>query len=115
MYIYLTTRSRAFVSHLPQVHGEWLEGKTQVLLVVEASEQPEAVELVIRVGVVQAPQHFSLFQARLVHDFVAPEINQREKLVHKVFSNSPVLKKSPDNFDGDLSASSRTVTSPHHI
>ena len=72
MYVYSTTKSRAFVLHLPQVHGEWLEGKTQVLLVVEASEQPEAVELVIRVGVVQAPQHLGLFQARLVHDLVVP-------------------------------------------
>ena len=41
---------------------------------VEAAEQPEHVEFVVRVSVVQAPQDLRLFPARIVHDLVVPEI-----------------------------------------
>ena len=66
-----------FCQYFPEVHGERLEGEAEVLLVVEAAEEAEAVELVLGVGVVEAPQHLGLLQTRFVHYLVVPEIMQR--------------------------------------
>ena len=63
--------------HFPEVHGEGLEGEAEVLLVVEAAEEAEAVELVFRVGVVEAAQHLGLLQTRLVHYLVVSGIMLR--------------------------------------
>ena len=62
--------------HFPEVHGERLEGEAEVLLVVEAAEEAEAVELVLGVGVVEAAQHLGLLQTRFVHYLVVPEVMQ---------------------------------------
>lgn len=45
---------------------ERLKHETQVLLVVEMPEEAKAVELVIRVGVVQLLEELQLFQTRLL-------------------------------------------------
>ena len=51
---------------LAQVHAQRLEDQAQVLLVVEAREQSQAVELVLRIGLVQLAQKLELFHATLV-------------------------------------------------
>lgn len=49
-----------------QLVPEGLEHQTQVLLVVEVSEEAQAVELVIWVGVVEPLEELQLFQASLL-------------------------------------------------
>ena len=56
--------------------GAVVEGEAEVLLVVEAAEEAEAVELVLGVGVVEAAQHLGLLQTRFVHYLVVPEVMQ---------------------------------------
>lgn len=56
-----------------QVHGQGLEGQTQMLLVKEASVQPETVKLVIRIRLVQPSKDLQFFQTSFVHDFVVPD------------------------------------------
>ena len=100
--------------HFPEVHGERLEGEAEVLLVVEAAEEAEAVELVLGVGVVEAAQHLGLLQTRLVHYLVVPEIMQRVATIEWYKFNG-LQWISPDDFDGDLPSAACAVSRPHHV
>ena len=73
---------------LPEVHGEGLEGHAQVLLVEEGAVEPEAVELVLNISLVQPPESLQLFQSGLIKN------NSKDRWVIPAMSREdfPLLK-----------------------
>ena len=51
-----------FPENFAEIHRQRLEDETEVLLVEEVAIQPQAVVLVVSVGLVQTPQQVELFQ-----------------------------------------------------